>query len=268
MTEETIAFSEGNEGFSTRYSFIPESMVELNNNFYSFKSGNIHKHTTDAVRNNFYGIQYPTRITTVFNQDPTSNKLVKSISIEGTHPWKVNAISDLQTSGLIEAEWFEKKEGSWFAFMRNEGLIPVTNEELASRSVQGIGMTESVDSSNLAAIILSFSVNPLLTINPAVSIGDILYHSIPPYDTPLLAGKITGTNVDLQNDVNEIIIDSTFNPSTVPILLSEIFCVGIKNPIAESGGIRGHYCEVVLENNSEELTEIFTVEAEVFKSFP
>ena len=46
------------------------------------------------------------------------------------------------------------------------------------------------------------------------------------------------------------------------------FC--IKNQVAESHGILGHYCEFTLELPNTVLTtsELFAVESEVMKSFP
>jgi hypothetical protein len=42
----------------------------------------------------------------------------------------------------------------------------------------------------------------------------------------------------------------------------------IKNAVAESHGILGHYCVFEMQNSSTGKVELFTVDAEVMKSFP
>ena len=59
--------------------------------------------------------------------------------------------------------------------------------------------------------------------------------------------------------------------ATNPIPIQDAYFLYIKNPIAESHGVLGHYCEFVLElpiGKSQTASELFAVEAEVMKSFP
>jgi hypothetical protein len=42
----------------------------------------------------------------------------------------------------------------------------------------------------------------------------------------------------------------------------------IKNSVAESHGVLGHYCTFTLENLSNGKIELFSVESNVMKSFP
>ena len=48
----------------------------------------------------------------------------------------------------------------------------------------------------------------------------------------------------------------------------EIFFFYIKNSVAESHGVLGHYCVFDIVNTSTEKINLFTVESEVMKSYP
>ena len=52
--EETLSYSEGSKGWPSFYSYIPEYMMGMNSYFYSFDGGNLYRHNTNAIRNNYY----------------------------------------------------------------------------------------------------------------------------------------------------------------------------------------------------------------------
>lgn len=275
--EYTLTYSESSQGFPSFYSYIPEMMIGMNNYLYTFKGGNIWRHNTNDTRNNFYGVQYSSQITSIFNEEPLENKLFKTINLESDEAWSGTFTSDVQTTGTIDASWFEKKEGAWFAFMRNSGTTPAASEEYVLRSLNGIAVSNSVDSTAPAAVEINF---PLTTsIGSILSIGDTLYFispaptpppTPPSPATPTRCGKVTAVNIDLPNNVNQIIVDTQppLEPvGSIPPTQTDYFMF-VKNQIAESHGILGHYCEFVLTNDSTEATELFAVESEVMKSFP
>ena len=61
------------QGFESKYSYLPEGIGTINNLFVSFKNGNIYTHN-NALFNIFYGVQYTSSITPVFNQKNTLKK--------------------------------------------------------------------------------------------------------------------------------------------------------------------------------------------------
>jgi len=119
MANYTLTYAEGSKGWVSFYSYNPDWMIGMNNYFYTFKGGNIWRHNTNETRNNFYGVQYNSRIVSVINDRPLENKLFKTINIEGDDTWDATLQTDIQTTGFINAEWFEKKEGAYFSFFRN-----------------------------------------------------------------------------------------------------------------------------------------------------
>jgi hypothetical protein len=42
----------------------------------------------------------------------------------------------------------------------------------------------------------------------------------------------------------------------------------IKNSVAESHGVLGHYCVFTLENSNTDKVELFAAESEIMKSYP
>lgn len=262
----TLTYSENVNGWVSFYSFEPDWMIGMNNYFYTFKGGNLYRHNVNTTRNNFYGQQYGSSITSVFNDAPTENKLFKTLNIEGDSAWEATMYTDLQYTGFIEKGWFEKKEQSWYAFVRNSGEIPATPQEYPLRSLNGIGRSLVVSTVGPTTTI-SFSISPLVAIGNIISVGDIVYFSLPPYNTPQLAGQVTFINVDYRAGLNALVINSSI-AGAVPIPIQDPYFLFIKNSVAESHGVLGHYCVFTLENRTGDKVELFAAETEAMKSYP
>lgn len=257
--EYTLSYSEGVAGWVSFYSYYPDWMIGMNQYFYTFKNGNLYRHNVNSNRNTFYGTFTPSTITSVFNIVPLENKLFKTLNLEGDAAWSAILKTDIQNSGYITDTWFEKKEQSYFAFIRND-----TAGELLIRSTNGIGRSYQV---NLAGDTIDFSINPLIDLGSIMSIGDYLYFTIPPSVTPFLAGEITQINRNYPAGINQIVIDTSI-PGTTPITVANAFYFYTKNSVAESHGVVGHYCVFELTNSLTSKVELFAVESEVMKSFP
>jgi hypothetical protein len=261
----TLTFNAESKGWPSFYSFIPEKMIGMNNYFYTFKGGNLYRHNTNSIHNNFYGVQYDSTLTSVFNDGPLENKLFKAINLEGDSTWDMQLSSDIQTTGFIDATYFEKKEGTFYAFVRNSGEVPAEANEYVLRSVNGIGNSNSVVIDGTTTT-YNFSISPLISIGSIISVGDYLYYIEVGGTTLLLGGVVTEINIDLPNGINNLVVNTSTigeNPTT-----ETPFVMYIKNAVAESHGILGHYCVFEMQNSSTGKVELFTVDAEVMKSFP
>jgi hypothetical protein len=265
MSFSTLTYSESAEGWVSFYSFFPDWMIGMNNYFYSFKGGDVYRHSVNATRNNFYGEQFTSKIRSVFNDVPLENKLFKTMNIEGDDRWSATMITDLEFTGYIEASWFEKKEQSWYAFVRNSGIPTDAVPDYLLRSMNGIGNSLSVFVNPIYCII-DFSVYPLVDIGDIVSVGDYLYFVAPPADVPQYAGRITEIVRDYVANVNYI---KTSTPSSsMHTILPNAYFMYVKDSVAESHGVLGHYCVFDIENVNTSKVELFTVESEVMKSYP
>lgn len=269
--EYTLTYSEGVAGWVSFYSYYPDYMIGMNNYFYTFKGGNLYRHNVNQERNTFYQPWWvqlgqplnaftPTRLQSVFNNSALENKLFKTLNLEGDSAWGATMITDLQFSGFINEGWFELKESAYFAFVRNN-----TIGEFALRSLNGIGESLTVDNPGSGAAEINFSISPLISIGNIISVGDYVYFGT----SPQFAGEVIAVNVDLINGVNQIVVNNAMlNPVSIPIPGDVNFFFYVKNSVAESHGVLGHYCTFTLENNSKDKIELFAVESEVMKSFP
>lgn len=267
MANYTLSYSDMVGGWVSFYSYYPDWMIGMNNYFYTFKGGDLYRHNMNESRNTFYspwwvkignpnGAFTPSTLQSVFNTAPLENKLFKTINLQGDDKWAVTLETDLQYSGFIQSAWFEKKEAAFFAFIRNNSV-----GEFALRSVNGIGRSATVTGGNVINFALTIQIGNI------ISVGDYMYFSLPPYTTPVLAGRVTAITVDLRNGVNRLTIDTTI-PGTTPIPIQDAFFLYVKNSVAESHGVLGHYCTFNIENSSTSKIELFAVQTEVMKSFP
>jgi hypothetical protein len=59
----------------------------------------------------------PSTVTVVFNDAPSESKMFKTLACETDSPWKATVTTDLN-SGVMEASYFELKEGDYFTYIR------------------------------------------------------------------------------------------------------------------------------------------------------
>ena len=257
----TLTYSETVKGWPSFYSYFPEMIKGMNQYLYTFKGGNLYRHNTGSTRNQYYGENYPSTVTSVFNQEPTTVKVFKTIELESDDRWSIDLVTDLGAGSMPSSD-FVKKEGSFFAFIKR---IAGT-ENLALRSTQGIGTFQSTVGSSPGIIQVSFNA----PVSSMISIGDEAYYStfIGPdpidYSNPIEIGPIT----QFSSDRKTIFIDGTnFLPpgSVVP---NNAYILVLKDPVAESYGATGYFLEFTISNSNTEAVELFTVDAEVFKSNP
>ena len=92
----TLTFKENVQGWTTFYSFRPDLMFSLKNNFYTAKDGSLYLHYSPLTSaNNFYGVENKSSITFIFNPNPSVNKNFKTINYEGSSGWQVDSfVSD------------------------------------------------------------------------------------------------------------------------------------------------------------------------------
>ena len=271
MAKYTLTYDDGVKGFPSFYSYYPEWMVGMNNYFYTFKNGNLYRHNTNERRNNYYDVDYASIITSVFNDEPLMNKIFKTLAVESDASWAATADSDQQAGNFIAADDFVLKEGGFFGYLRASNQSPASTSQYPLRSANGIGSNASADVSDPAAVQVNFSINPFVSIGNIISIGDLIYTKVGAIVS--LIGQVTGKVEDIPNGNNYLVVDTTIeSPPGTPIgslpPVTPAYYFFIKNGTAESHGILGHYAVFTLKNNDTNAVELFAVESEVMKSFP
>jgi hypothetical protein len=253
MASVTVTYSPPSNGWTSFWSFYPDWMLGMNNSFYSWKNGSLYKHDVNNIRNQFYlqdvpsqsgnNVNYPSTVTTIFNQDPIDVKMYKTLHYNSNTSWDANIITDLDT-GMVDASYFQEREGQWYAYIRRADNGSYDAKLL---STQGVGSLQSYSS-----LVLTFAFN----IGNNISNNDKVYRAVG--GTLVLLGTVAS------HTSNTITLTSLVGPTPTPGSM----IVYTKNAQAESFGIRGYYMEVELSNIETTEIELFAVSANAFKSYP
>jgi hypothetical protein len=182
MAQYTLTFSEKNKGWTSFHSWFPNLMCSLNNKFFTIKNGHLWEHhdRNNPIHNTFYGVKYPSKITTVLNDAPSEDKVYKNLTEEGTHPWSVIIETNLANS-TITVDEFTNRESKWMAHTRKNEDVSDINDR-----AQGVGNIVSVSGTTINFI----------SIPEMVNIGDVLYQLNG--GTPELIGTIINlTNISI-----------------------------------------------------------------------
>ena len=262
LANYTLTYAESSKGWPSFYSFEPEYIKGMNQYLYTFKGGNMYRHNVNETRNEFYGSPYSSKITTVLNTDALTSKVFKTIQLEAQDPWKVTVNSDIQNARDIEYQWFKKKEGDWFAFVR--GIS--TNDNFNMRSAKGLGVPVSAPVGNPQTIVFNYPVQTPIRATALIApftAGDTVYSTI---NTTTVAPSLVGTitSVTITATDTTLVVDTT---AGTPAGATD-FVFYVRNQIAESQGLLGHYCVMTLENDLTTATEMMAVKVDIMKSYP
>jgi len=159
LEDTTVSFSEKVNGWTSFKSFLPESGLSLNGEYYTWKNGDIWKHHSNALRNNFYNTQHESSVKFIFNDIVDEVKNFDTLNYEGTtsriyedsvgeedqlvkNGWYTSSIStDLESAKVVN---FIDREGKWF---NNITGVSKTEEDVDIKDFtsQGLGIVSSVD---------------------------------------------------------------------------------------------------------------------------
>ena len=129
----TVSYKESVKGWVSFKSFVPENGLSLSSQYFTFQHGQLWQHDTNDTRNNFYGIDYDSSITTIMNQSPSIIKSFDTVNYEGSEDWVLSQIhTDLDEGAVNE---FVKKENKWFNYIKGSP----GNFDTSRLNVQGLG---------------------------------------------------------------------------------------------------------------------------------
>jgi len=112
-TNDTIAYDVKEGVWKTRYSFIPESGVYVDNLLITFKSGAAWAHTDESNRNNFYGVFQPSFVKVVSAQNNSMVKTFEALSVEGDSPWSFSV--ETRDQSTVTMSTMDKREGMYYS---------------------------------------------------------------------------------------------------------------------------------------------------------
>ena len=273
-TSTVISFKESTNGWESRKTFSQEGGISLNDIYYTFNNGIMWEHRIDgAIKNNFYGIQYDSAVTMLFNEAPNSVKKFKTLNYSGTKSREyvygdgtyeglsLAEVEALQlqslTSETLRSEgWYTKyiktdlqegyvkqfldKENKWFQYIKGDATYFNTNTDnnvdTQEFPVQGIGRATTI----IGPPISAFNVRVFGNADCAV------YVEAPTADNKLYevledcasCGNLTLTGTDQASLplTFELVSDNTTNGILAPITGNQItFTPNVLNYFGSAG---------------------------------
>jgi hypothetical protein len=185
-SEVTLSFSERAKGWISFKSFVPESGVSINNEYYTFKGGEMYKHHSNLNHNTFYepllgdDAFTESSVTLLFNDQPGTVKSFSTLNYEGSQARNKANLTDGEYSNLVERDgWyvsdiktnlqessyleFTGKEDKWFTYIKGD-TTTLQNLDEREFSVQGVGNYQ-----NMAVVGEEAKQEVCLTITPNIN---------------------------------------------------------------------------------------------------
>ena len=233
----TVTFDEKVKGWTSFHSYIPDAISRVNNRLFTVKDGNIWKHNESGV-NNFYGVQYASKVETILNDASFEDSIFKTIVTESKGSWKA-LLKTNYTNSTIEKSEFNQRESRWFAYIRK-------NEDKKDlRGVtQGIGFITSITDN-----VITYNEIP-----GSINIGDELY-------------QLNGENKELIGTIEDITGNTLLIGTYDTTPTNGLFSFSKKDNRIEGSEVRGYVMHVTLEDDSTEENELFAISSNVVKSY-
>jgi len=267
--DEQFAFNELSDGWTSRLTYTPEVGISLNNEYYTFKNGEMWKHN-NATRGNFYGTQQNSTVTTNLNtaRDSGQIKNYKTLYYEGDVGWTATMLTD-QQEGQVTS--FVEREGKYYNYINGVEKTWDNNSQSGTLdfkdfNIQGIGQPTSVTDQG-TKIVLNFASLPDFALNKTED-------PLPLGTTTILGGDIifyvnesTGLIYKLGNiQTTSSSAITCYNITSAPAPTTNDLVFVSKDNTVNTSGIIGYFNRVTLTNTNASKNELFAIGSEVFIS--
>lgn len=123
----TIEFNDAENKWTSEFDYRPEWMACLGKKFFCMQGGAMWLQENNEIRNNFFGVQYTSRIRFVVNISPEAIKRYYGMIQKSNHVWALTDIEikpyEGKSAGMrsfLKAGNFRPIQGDWFGnFLRN-----------------------------------------------------------------------------------------------------------------------------------------------------
>ena len=131
----TLVWNEQRNGFESFMPYHPEMMACLNQLLITWKDGQLYTHDSDTY-NNFYGVQYDSWITPVFNDNRLEKKTWQNVTELASDIWECPVITtqansfhnnNTKQTSLLKKEEFAYLEGEFNSVFRGDANIDINN---------------------------------------------------------------------------------------------------------------------------------------------
>ena len=254
--EFTVAYGTSDKAWTTRYSFIPESIVSLNNDLYTFKSGKIYKHSENANRNTYYGGSLAESIVeAVSNGSPSAIKSFESLSIEGNAAWQAVVSTTDQTATLAGTVFVDPDTTPNSVWREKEGFYyAAIHGDTSSHESTISDVTSTSEIFSLGTVASDVTGAASVTFDNAIS-------SIPfPMGSTAAVYKLDGSNL-VSLSVYPVSIDSDNSitlSGNVTVSDGDLLIV-VGNSAIEGDQIRDYFAKIKLTKSSADPIELYAV---------
>jgi hypothetical protein len=256
----TISFDESSNGWSSRKSYIPENGISIDTKLYSFKNGLIYEHGKNPLYNNFYGIQYDSSLTFVFNEEFNLVKGFKTINYTGSksreNVYSINSpgyvgidyslaqVEAIKSNGgptpdgvttnpgwwVYNAETnlesgsiseFLNKEGKYFNYFKGKNTT-LDNISTNDFSVQGIGRAASIEGPGVSLFNVRVFGDPSCAVYIQSPTADIKAYTVQEDCTSCASLILTGTDPQGLPLTFEVVSDDVINGTLSSIVNDQI----------------------------------------------
>ncbi len=141
-TYKTLSFDGGVSGWTTFFSYKPDQILSLRDKLYTLKNGAVWQHYSEEVgslRGNFYGVNTPSSIRFVLNQNATKSKTFKTISYEGSNGWQIDSIfSDATGEDQNGSIYQTSQDSAALIYSYTEGAYDLTGAVYPAALIQPV----------------------------------------------------------------------------------------------------------------------------------
>jgi len=257
----TVAYGTSDKAWSTRYSFIPESIISLNNDLYTFKSGKIYKHSESMAgvlvdRNTYYGGSVAESIVeTIANGAPSAIKSFESLSIEGNAAWAAVVSTTDQTATLAGTVFVDPVSTPNNVWREKEGFYyAAIHGDTSSHGSTISSVTSTSEIFALGTVASDVSGAASVTFDNAIS--SIAF----PLGSTATVYKLNGSQLDSLS-VHPVSIDSdnTITVSGNVTVSDGDLLIVVGNSAIEGDQIRDYFAKIKLTKSSAAPIELYAV---------
>ena len=223
----TVAYQFRRNIWTSFYSFVGEGYAELNNVLYSFKDGKAYSHSSNAVRNSFYGTTYTSKIEIVSNANPSMVKSWNALNIEGDAKWNFTAYTSDQETSLVTT--YKERERLYYSHIPRD----------ISNSTTHIIVLGDVTDITGDVVTIGNAINRM-----PITPGDLVLEN----------------NTSVGEDVDSIVGRNKIQMTDASVLSGVGGVLSVqKNTSLEGDQLKDRYIKLVLETNSTDAVELFAV---------
>lgn len=243
MDNTHLIFKEDYKGWVSFLTYYPDGFARLGNTFFTIKDGQVWEHNdrSNPLRNRFYGIFRPYKVSFVVNAPNNEDVVFKTTMIEGNDAWNMS-IKTNYTHGNLSKDEFNKRESYYYThFRQNESI-----DDLTGLKANGIGVLSDFD-----------------------TVNDILYFDFIP-DELCVGDRVYRNHEDGNEFIGEVLGIGSGSIELVGLVGTVVtgdFYFSTKDSRVEGSDLRGYNADVTITNENEHSVELFAINTNVVKSY-